>query len=303
MIRQRTIRSSIKASGIGLHTGKKVSIEILPAPSSTGIIFRRIDVDPHVEINAHALNVHRTILSTEISEGNMSVCTIEHLISAFAGMGIDNAYINIDGEEVPIMDGSSSNYIFLLQSCGIKEQKETKKYLRILSPIEYTFEDRKGEFLPYNGYCITMEIKFQHPYFANDRHYTSIEFSSTSFIKELSRSRTFGFVSDLEKLQSQNRALGGSFNNVVVLDHEKVINKEGLRHPQELLRHKVLDAIGDLHLIGHNIIGEFRGYKSGHMVNNKLIRKLLEHPGSFCIEEFKDQSELPPGYRAIKSHE
>lgn len=297
MIRQRTIRSSIKASGIGLHTGKKVNIEVRPAPPSSGIVFRRVDVKPHIEINAHALNVHRTLLSTEISKENVSVCTIEHLISAFAGMGIDNAIVDIDGDEVPIMDGSSSNYIFLLQSCGIKEQNELKKYLRILNPLKYKDDDRVGEFLPYNGYRITMEINFEHPVFEKDRHRASLEFSNTSFIKELSRSRTFGFTRDLQRLQEERRALGGNFNNAVVLDDEKVINQEGLRHPQELLHHKMLDAIGDLHLIGYNIIGEFRGYKSGHMVNNKLIRKLLDHPESFRIEEFKSNDDLPSGYR------
>ena len=300
MIRQRTIRTSIKASGRGLHTGEKVNIKISPAPTGTGIIFRRVDIDPVVEISANALNVNKTILSTEISKGDVSICTIEHMISAFAGMGIDNAYIDMDGEEVPIMDGSSSNYIFLLQSCGVKEQDEPKKYLRILKPVEYNFEDRKGEFLPYSGYRVTMEISFEHPLFNNKRHHSSIEFSPTSFIKELSRSRTFGFMRDLKRLQEQNRGLGGSFQNTVLLDDEKVVNKGGLRHPEELLRHKMLDAIGDLHLIGYNIIGEFRGYKSGHMVNNNLIRKLLDQKGSFCIEEFKDSTDLPPGYRAIK---
>ena len=302
MIKQRTIRSSIKASGVGLHTGKNINIELFPAPPGTGIVFRRIDIDPAIEIKAHALNVHRTILSTEISSNDISVCTVEHLISAFAGMGIDNAYVNVDNEEIPIMDGSASNYIFLLQSCGVTEQEDPKKYLRIIKPVEFRFEDKVGQFLPYNGYRITMEIDFDHPFFSDKHHKTSIEFSNTSFIKELSRSRTFGFTRDLERLQKENRALGGTFKNAVLLDDEKIVNKEGLRHPKELLHHKVLDAIGDLHLIGYNIIGEFRGYKSGHMVNNSLIRKLLEHEECYKIEEFADNEGLPPGYKTVKSH-
>lgn len=302
MIKQRTIRSSIKASGVGLHTGKNINIELLPAPPGTGIIFRRIDMEPVTEIKAHALNVNRTILSTEISSQDVSVCTIEHLISAFAGMGIDNAYINVDNEEVPIMDGSASNYIFLLQSCGVKEQNRAKKYLRITKPVEFRFEDRMGQFLPHDGYRITMEIDFDHPFFANKHHKTSIDFSSTSFIKELSRSRTFGFTRDLEKMQKEKRALGGSFKNAILLDDKKIVNKEGLRHPQELLHHKVLDAIGDLHLIGYNIIGEFRGYKSGHKVNNFLIRKLLEQKECYRIETFTQKDQLPPGYKSVKNH-
>ena len=297
MFKQRTVRSSIKASGIGLHSGEKVNIEILPAEPNTGIVFRRVDLNPAPEIKATAKNVFRTVLSTEIGNEEVSVCTIEHLISAFAGLGVDNAYVNIDGGEVPIMDGSSSDYIFLLESCGVKEQDALKKYLRILKPIKYKDEDRVGEFVPHDGYRITMEISFDHPYFAGKKHKTSVDFSSTSFIKELSRARTFGFMKDVEKLQSSNRAIGGRFTNAVLLDDKDVMNGGGLRHPKELLHHKILDAIGDLYLIGHNIIGEFRGYKSGHMINNKLVRKLLEHPEAFCYEEFSTPASLPPGYR------
>ena len=299
MIKQRTLRESIKAAGIGLHTGKHINMELHPASTNSGIVFRRTDMSPAVEIKAHALNVQRTVLSTEISNGTVSICTIEHLVSALAGMGVDNAYIDVDQEEVPVMDGSASNYVFLLQSAGIREQDAPKKYIRILKAIEYAQEDKKGEFLPYEGYRISFEIDFAHPFFANKDYKITLDFSNTSFIKEISRARTFGFIKDIHRLQKQNLALGGNINNAVVLGDTDILNHDGLRHPKELVLHKALDAIGDLYLIGHSIIGEFRGYKSGHYINNQLIRKLLADPSNYRIEEFNDSKDLPGNYRLL----
>ena len=297
MINQRTIRESIDARGVGLHTGKEISVRLLPAPPNTGIVFSRVDLDPPKKIKAHALNVTRTTLSTEISNNDVSVCTIEHLVSAFAGLGIDNAVIEVDHEEVPIMDGSASNFIFLLQAAGMKEQDVPKKYIRILKPITYILGDKSGEFLPYDGYKISVEIDFPHPLFRAKKYKSEINFSHTTFVKELSRARTFGFMKDVRNLQKQNLALGGSLQNAILLDEKDVVNKEGLRHPQELVLHKTLDAIGDLYLIGYSIIGEFRGFKSGHHINNLLIRKLLKNKKSFRIEKFTKQEDLPPNYR------
>ncbi len=301
MIHQRTLRQSIKAAGIGLHTGKHINMEIHPAPEDTGIVFRRTDMDPVIEIKASALNVNRTVLSTEISHSGVSVCTIEHLVSAFAGMSIDNAYIDVDQQEVPVMDGSASSYVFLLQSAGTREQNKPKKYIRILKRTVYQQDDKMGEFLPYEGYRIHCAIHFSHPYFKDKDYEISLDFSGTSFVKEISRARTFGFLKDIHELQKNNLALGGNMNNAVVLGDTDILNAEGLRHPKELVLHKALDAIGDLYLIGYNIIGEFRGYKSGHHINNQLIRKLLENQDNFRIEEFQDIQELPPNYRRLQS--
>lgn len=299
MIRQKTLRETIDAVGVGLHTGKEVNLRLMPAPTNTGIVFRRVDTKPPVEINAHALNVHRTVLSTEISKGDVSICTIEHLVSAFAGLGIDNAYIEVDDAEVPIMDGSASNFIFLLQSAGTVEQNAAKKYIRILKPIVYEIDDKRGEFHPFFGYRISVEIDFPHPFFKEKKLKEVVDFSTTSFVKVLSRARTFGFMKDVRDLQAKDLALGGSLQNAILLDDEDIINKEGLRHPMELVLHKVLDAIGDLYLIGHNIIGEFRGYKSGHHINNHLIRMLLEDKEAFKIEEFSKTEDLPINYRTM----
>ena len=299
MIKQRTIRETINVTGIGLHTGKEINVKLMPAEANTGIVFHRVDVEPAVRIKAHALNVHRTVLSTEISQGKVSVCTIEHLVSAFAGLGIDNAHVEVDNEEVPIMDGSASNFIFLLQAAGVMEQDAPKKYIRILKPIVYQQEDKKGEFHPYDGYRISVEINFPHPIFKKKQFKEVIDFSNTSFVKVLSRARTFGFMKDVRELQEKNLALGGSLQNAILLDDKDIINKEGLRHPMELVLHKALDAIGDLHLIGYNIIGEFRGYKSGHHINNHLIRKLLQDKTSYKIEEFESRDALPPNYRCL----
>lgn len=299
MINQRTIRESMKASGIGLHTGKEIKIRLLPAPPNSGIIFNRIDTRPPTKIKAHALNVTRTILSTEIGKGDVSVCTIEHLVSAFAGLGIDNAVVEVDHGEVPIMDGSAANFIFLLQAAGVKEQNVPKKYIRILKPVTYTLENKSGKFLPYDGYRISVEINFSHPLFRGKKYKSEIDFSHTSFVKVLSRARTFGFTKDLKELQKHNLALGGTLQNAILLDDKDVVNKEGLRHPQELVLHKTLDAVGDLHLIGYNIIGEFRGFKSGHHINNLLIRKLLEDKSAYRIEKFTKREDLPSNYRWI----
>ena len=299
MIRQKTLRETIDAVGIGLHTGKEINLRLLPAAANTGIVFRRVDKESPVEIKAHALNVHRTVLSTEISNGKVSICTIEHLVSAFAGLGIDNAYIEVDDAEVPIMDGSASNFIFLLQSAGTVEQDAAKKYIRILKPIVYEIDDKRGEFHPFFGYRISVEIDFPHPFFKQKQLKEVVDFSTTSFVKILSRARTFGFMKDVRDLQAKDLALGGSLQNAILLDDKDIINKEGLRHPMELVLHKVLDAIGDLYLIGHHIIGEFRGYKSGHHINNRLIRKLLEDKEAFRIEEFSKSEDLPINYRTM----
>ena len=263
MIRQRTLKNSIKATGVGLHSGKKVYLTLRPAPVNAGIIFRRVDLNPVVEIEAKAENVGETNLSTTLVKGDVKVGTVEHLLSAMAGLGIDNAYVELTSSEVPIMDGSAGPFVFLIQSAGIAEQSQAKRFIRIKREVMVSDGDKTATFLPFNGFKVTFGISFDHPVLQRSSQHASVSFSSTSFVKEVSRARTFGFVKDIEMLQSNGLALGGSPDNAVVIDENDILNEDGLRYEDEFVKHKVLDAIGDLYLLGHSLIGEFQGYKSG----------------------------------------
>jgi UDP-3-O-[3-hydroxymyristoyl] N-acetylglucosamine deacetylase len=298
MVKQRTLKNVIRATGIGIHTGKKVYLTLKPAPANTGITFCRTDLHPIVTIAAIVNNVGDTTLSTNLAKDGVRVCTIEHLMSAFAGLGIDNAYVELSGEEVPIMDGSSAPFVFLLQSAGVEDQNAPKKFIRIKSPIWAGQEDKKATLLPYNGFRVGLTIDFDHPVFDKDNSTTYLDFSTTSYVKEVSRARTFGFMRDFEYLRSKNLALGGSMDNVIAVDDYRVLNEDGLRYKNEFVKHKVLDAVGDLYLLGNSLIGQFDGYKSGHGLNHLLLRELLAHQEAWEVVTFDDHNLAPIAYMA-----
>ncbi|HUF74308.1 MAG TPA: UDP-3-O-acyl-N-acetylglucosamine deacetylase [Gammaproteobacteria bacterium] len=280
-MRQRTLKDSIRATGIGLHGGAKVYMTLRPAPANTGIVFRRLDLAEPVDVPATALNVTETNLGTTLENGAGKVATVEHLMSALAGLGIDNVLIDLTGAEVPIMDGSAAPFVFLIQSAGIEEQPADKRFIRILRPIEVTEGDKWARLEPYDGFKVNFEIDFDHPVLRKHRQRASLDFSTTAFLKEISRARTFGFLKDVETLRANELALGGSLDNAIVMDEYRVLNEDGLRFKDEFVRHKVLDAVGDLYLLGSCLIGEFTGFKSGHRLNNLLLRALLEQPEAF----------------------
>ncbi len=296
MIKQRTLKNTIRATGIGLHSGEKVYLTLRPAPVDTGIIFVRTDLEPAVEIVAKAENVGDTTLSTSLSNGDVKVSTVEHLLSAMAGLGIDNAYVELSAAEVPIMDGSAGPFVFLLQSAGIEEQNKAKQFIRITKPVTITEGDKSASFQPYNGFKVSFTIDFDHPLFDEKNQVASLDFSTTSFVKEVSRARTFGFMRDIEYLRSQNLALGGSVNNAIVVDDYRVLNEDGLRYDDEFVKHKILDAVGDLYLLGHSLIGEFIGVKSGHGLNNQLLRALLQQTDCWEFVSFEDEKMAPITY-------
>ncbi len=293
MIRQRTLKNVIRATGVGLHTGKKVYLTLRPAAVNTGIVFRRVDVTPAVEIKANPHNVGDTNLSTTLVRDNVRISTVEHLLSALAGFGIDNAYIDLSADEVPIMDGSAGPFVFLVQSAGVEEQNEAKKFLRIKKKIKVDDGDKWAMFEPFEGFKVGFGIEFDHPVFNEKNCRAEIDFSTTSFVKEVSRARTFGFMRDVELLRENNLALGGSLDNAVVVDDYRVLNEDGLRYEDECVKHKILDAIGDLYLLGHSLIGSFQGHKSGHELNNHLLKKLLSTQEAWELISFEDEGELP----------
>jgi UDP-3-O-[3-hydroxymyristoyl] N-acetylglucosamine deacetylase len=293
MIMQRTLKNSIRATGVGLHTGKKVYVTLRPAPVNNGIVFRRVDLEPPVDIRAWAQNVGDTQLSTSLSKGEARISTVEHLLSAFAGLGIDNAFVELSASEVPIMDGSAGPFVFLIQSAGIQEQNAPKQFIRIRRPVRVEDGDKWAKFEPFDGFKVSFYIDFEHPFFEEKSKYAEIDFSTTSFVKEVSRARTFGFLREVEMLQERNLALGGSLNNAVVVDDYRVLNEDGLRYEDEFVKHKILDAIGDLYLLGHSLIGSFSGYKSGHALNNCLLRKLLADKSAWELVTFDNESEAP----------
>ncbi|MBY4676592.1 UDP-3-O-acyl-N-acetylglucosamine deacetylase [Marinobacterium arenosum] len=298
MIRQRTLKNSIKATGIGLHTGSKVYLTLKPAPVDTGIVFRRVDCDPVVEIEARADNVVDTTLSTNLAKDGVRVSTVEHLLSALAGLGIDNAYVELSAEEVPIMDGSAAPFVFLIQSAGIAEQDAPKQFIRIKKEVTVSADDKYATFRPFDGFKVGFKIDFEHPAFEGRNMEACLDFSSTSFVKEVSRARTFGFMRDIEYLRSQNLALGGNFDNAIVVDDYRILNEDGLRYDDEFVKHKVLDAVGDLYLLGKSLIGEFFGHKSGHHLNNMLLRKLLSQADAWEIVTFEGQeADAPISYQ------
>ncbi|MBK6598344.1 MAG: UDP-3-O-acyl-N-acetylglucosamine deacetylase [Proteobacteria bacterium] len=296
MLGQRTLKNTIRASGVGLHTGTKVLMTLRPAEVDTGIVFRRTDLDPPSDIPAHAENVGDTQLGTTLVKGDARVSTVEHLLSAFAGLGIDNAIVEVSAPEVPIMDGSAGPFVFLLQSAGVAEQKTAKKFVRIKKTVRVEDGDKWAEFKPFDGFKVNFEIEFDHPVFKRRTQASSMDFSTTSFLKEVSRARTFGFMRDLETLRNRNLALGGNLDNAIVLDDFRVLNEDGLRYEDEFVKHKILDAIGDLYLLGHSLIGEFSGYKSGHALNNQLLRALLADTSSWESVVFEKLADAPISY-------
>lgn len=293
MIRQRTLKNVISATGVGLHTGEKVYMTLRPAAADTGIVFRRIDLPQVVDIKATPDAVGDTRLSSCLIKDGVSVSTVEHLMSALAGLGIDNAYIDLTAPEVPIMDGSAGPFVFLLQSAGIEEQNAAKRFIRIRKPVEIEDNGKWVKLEPYNGFKIDLAIEFNHPVFDRSRQTVSIDFSSTSFIKEVSRARTFGFMQDVESMRSQGLALGGSLDNAIVMDEYRILNNDGLRYDDEFVKHKALDAIGDLYLLGHPLIGAFSGFKSGHALNNQLLRALLADSQAWEYCSFLKAEEAP----------
>lgn len=293
MIRQRTLKNVIRATGVGLHTGKKVYLTLRPASVNTGIIFRRVDLDNPVEIKACPENVGDTQLSTTLIRDNVRISTVEHLLSALAGFGIDNAYVDLSVGEVPIMDGSAGPFVFLIQSAGVEEQNEVKKFIRIKQKVRVEDGDKWAMFAPFDGFKVGFTIQFSHPSFTTKNSQAEIDFSTTSFVKEVSRARTFGFMRDVELLRQNNLALGGSLDNAVVVDDYRVLNEDGLRYEDECVKHKILDAIGDLYLLGHSLIGSFEGYKSGHKLNNALLKELLASEDAWELVSFEDEADLP----------
>jgi UDP-3-O-[3-hydroxymyristoyl] N-acetylglucosamine deacetylase len=275
MTQQRTLQNTIRATGVGLHSGEKVSIVLRPAPPDTGIVFRRIDLDPVVEIPARAELVSETMLCTGLAASGAKAMTIEHLMSALAGLGVDNLYVDLSAAEVPIMDGSSGPFVFLLQSAGIAEQNAPKRFIRILETVEVREGDKFARFEPYDGFRLGFTVEFDHPAIPSSRSRAVVEFSTENYIRDVSRARTFGFMRDLEFMRERNLGLGGSMDNAIVLDEYRVLNDDGLRYADEFVRHKILDAVGDLYLAGKPILGAYEGFKSGHALNNKLVRALL----------------------------
>ena len=298
MIKQRTIKNTIKATGIGLHTGKKISLTLVPGLPNSGIVFRRVDLNPVIEIKACPENVGNTVLSTTLSDKGSQVSTVEHLMSAIAGLGIDNLNINIDAPEVPIMDGSAGPFVFLLQSAGIVEQNHAKKFIKIKKAL--TVKDDKNDkwvkLSPFKGFKVSFTIDFDHPVFKTKTHNSVLDFSSVSYVKEVSRARTFGFMRDVEALRSKNLVLGGSLDNAVVVDDHRILNEEGLRYEDEFVKHKILDAVGDLYLLGHSLIGAFEGYKSGHDLNNRILNELMDNESAWEEVSYESFEDLPVNF-------
>lgn len=293
MIRQRTLKNVIRATGVGLHTGEKILLTLRPAAPNTGIVFRRIDFTDPIDILACPDNVGDTQLSTTLAKGEARISTVEHLLSALAGLGIDNAYIDLSAAEVPIMDGSAGPFVFLIQSAGIEEQNAAKRFIRIKQPVIVRDGDKWARFEPFDGFKVGFSIDFSHPVFEAHSTAAEIDFSTTSFVKEVSRARTFGFMRDLESLRDQNLALGGSLENAIVVDDYRILNEDGLRYEDEFVKHKILDAIGDLYLLGRSLVGSFDGHKSGHALNNMLLRELLANEAAWEEVTFEDEAKAP----------
>lgn len=294
MVKQRTIRQAVRAAGIGLHSGTRVFMSLLPAGPDTGILFRRVDLSPPVEVPAKAELVGETMLSSTLVSDGTKVATIEHLMSALAGLGIDNCVVELSAAETPIMDGSASPFVFLIQSAGIHEQDAPKRFIRIKHPVQVQDGDKFARFEPFDGYRLAFSVEFKHPVFKSGVQSALVDFSSTSYVQEVARARTFGFMRELDQLRANNLGLGASLDNVVALDEFRIVNQDGLRYEDELVRHKILDAIGDLYLIGHSIIGAYTGYKSGHALNNKLLRALIADPTAWENVTFDDTERAAP---------
>lgn len=299
MIKQRTLKTPVRATGVGLHSGIKVEMTLRPAAPNSGIVFRRMDLDPPAELKADPYLVTDTRLCSMLESGRARVSTVEHLMSALAGLGIDNLIVDLTGPEIPIMDGSSAPFVFLLQSAGIIEQDAAKQYVRIIKPIEVREGDKWARFVPHNGFKVEFTIDFKHPVFEKSGKTVSIDFANNAYTKEVARARTFGFMHEVEALRNNGLALGGSLDNAIVMDEYRVLNQDGLRYDDEFVKHKVLDAIGDLYLLGHPVIGAFEAYKSGHALNNMLLRELLQHQESWESVSFEQIEDVPDAFRRL----
>jgi UDP-3-O-[3-hydroxymyristoyl] N-acetylglucosamine deacetylase len=297
MIKQRTLKNAIRATGVGLHTGEKIYLTLRPAAVNSGIVFRRTDLAQPVDIKADPLNVTDTRMSTTLEAGGARISTVEHLMAAFAGLGIDNAYVDVTAPEVPIMDGSAGPFVFLLQSAGIEEQATPKQFIRIKKPVRVEDGDKWAQFEPWDGFKVSFSIEFDHPSLRQSKQTACVDFSTTSFVKEVSRARTFGFMRDLEMLRAAGLARGGGLENAIVMDNFRVLNEDGLRYDDEFVKHKVLDAIGDLYLLGHPLIGAYTAYKSGHGLNNALARALLARTDTYDIVTFSASDDVPSAFQ------
>jgi UDP-3-O-[3-hydroxymyristoyl] N-acetylglucosamine deacetylase len=295
MVRQRTLKQAIRASGIGLHSGRKVYLSLLPAGPDTGVVFRRTDLSPPVEIPAHADLLREAVMcSTLVHDNGTRVATVEHLMSALAGLGIDNCIVELSAAELPIMDGSSGPFVYLIQSAGIFEQDAPKKFIRIRQPVQVQDGEKWARFEPHEGFRLSFGIEFKHPVFKSSSQTAVIDFSTTNYVREVSRARTFGFMREFDTLRANNLGLGASLDNVVALDEFRVVNQEGLRYDDEFVRHKILDAIGDLYLLGHAVIGAYTAYKSGHALNNRLVRATLADARAWELVTFDEQTQPAP---------
>jgi UDP-3-O-[3-hydroxymyristoyl] N-acetylglucosamine deacetylase len=297
MVKQRTLKQIARAVGIGLHSGTKVQLALRPAAADTGVVFRRVDVNPPVDIPLMPENVVDTRMATTIGRGDVKVATIEHLMSALAGLGIDNCYVDVDAPEVPIMDGSAASFVFLIHAAGISEQSAPKKFARVVKPIEFRDGDAWARLEPYFGFKLKFSIAFNHPAIDATEQMVEVDFARDSYIKEVSRARTFGFVNDVETLRKAGLAIGGSFENAIVMDEYRVLNADGLRAGDEIAKHKMLDAIGDLAVLGHPLIGSYVAHKSGHAINNKLLRALTADKAAFELVTFEDEEQAPAAFR------
>jgi UDP-3-O-[3-hydroxymyristoyl] N-acetylglucosamine deacetylase len=297
MLKQRTLKTTIKTTGVGLHTGARVDLVLRPASPDAGIMFHRVDLPAVVSIPASARHVGDTRLSSTLRQDGASISTVEHVLSALAGLGIDNVHIDVAGPEIPIMDGSASPFVFLLQSAGIVEQDVAKKYLRVVESVEVRDGDKWARFDPFHGFKLDFTIDFPHPMFGSENRQVVIDFAEHSYVKEVARARTFGFMHDVEAMRAAGLGLGGSLQNAIVLDDFSVLNAEGLRYDNEFVKHKVLDAIGDLYLLGHPLIGQYTAFKSGHALNNALARTLLDRPDAFELTTFKAENDVPTAFQ------
>lgn len=293
MLQQRTLKSLIRATGVGLHSGAKVTMTLRPAAPDTGIVFRRVDLDPPVELRADPFAVGDTRLASCLERDGAKIATVEHLMSALSGLGIDNAWVDVDAAEIPIMDGSAAPFVFLIQSAGIEEQKAAKKFIRVKKPVRVEEGDKWAELVPYDGFRLTFSIVFSHPVFDKSNPSVTVDFAEHSYVREVARARTFGFMQDVETMRSQGLALGGSLENAIVMDEYRVLNADGLRYGDEFVKHKVLDAVGDLYLLGHPLLGAFSAHKSGHALNNKLLRALMADKTAWEMVSFERIEEAP----------
>ena len=299
MLRQRTLKALVSATGVGLHTGQKVRMSLRPAQPDTGIVFRRLDLAGAADLPARADLVGETRLCSCLVRGEVKVYTIEHLMSALAGLGVDNAYVDLDGPEVPIMDGSAAPFVLLIQQAGIEEQGAPKRFLRVTKRIEVKDGDKWAVLEPYEGFKLSFSIVYDHPVIEKSNTALTVDFASTSYLKEVARARTYGFMQDVEDLRDVGLALGGGLENAVVLDEHRVLNAEGLRYADEFIRHKILDAIGDLYLLGRPLLAAFSAYKSGHDLNNQLLRALIADPSAIEVVTFEVSEEIPAGVASL----